>query len=167
MTEHALLATTVTRRGGGAARDFAAAAAALNGNTEDIATALDAYYGSTAAPVTAAWRDRISLLADYTVAVAEKRERQARETAAELRRADGRLGKRLDDLSQGHIADDTATSALRALTGHLLDGIDAQSGNDDGGAGSALSDALAAATNLAGVVAEGILAHRPQDFDPQ
>lgn len=165
LIEHAWLATTVTRRGARAARDFDAAAAALNGNTEDIATALDAYYGSATSPVVAAWRDRISLLADYTVATAEERPRRARETKQQLQRADDRLGRLLDDLSDGNVAAEDGEDSLRALTTQLLKGIDAYVAKDYSAANAVVPQALDAAAGLASVLAEGIVAHRPEDFD--
>lgn len=167
LVEHALLAGVVTRRGAHGRRDFDAAAAALNGNTEDVVTALDSVYGAEVAAFEGAWRDRISLLAEYTVAAADERSKRRDAARAELRRADGRIGAVLEDVSDETMARGETTGKVRAVTQRLLEHVDAYVGKQRSEAQDALGAAETAAADLAEFLAEGIVAHRPDDFEVQ
>lgn len=162
--EHALLTGVVNRRGATAARDFDAAAAALNGNTEDLVTALDAVYGATTSQFAGAWRDRISLLADYTVAVAEGRPQRQRRSSAGLDRADKRLGGLVADLTEETISAGEVTAGLARLTASLRDHIDAYVAKERSAAEVGLTRAVAAAGEFAALLAEAVVAHRPEEF---
>lgn len=167
LVEHALLVGVVTRRGAKGAPDFDAAAAALNGNTEDLGTAIDSIYGSDASALAAAWRDRISLLADYTVAAAEDRSKKQKAARGQLRRADERIGAVLDDVSEATMTREDTAEAVRKVTAALLDHVDAYVTKERDESQAALVRAERAASRLATFLAEGIVAHRPDDFGSQ
>ena len=161
--EHALVATIVLRRGSKGAKDFAAAAAALNGNTGDVVNAVESIYGGAGDDLGGAWRGRISLLAEYTVAAVEQpKQRDAHRRA--LRKADARVAELFAEMTEDNIDGDAATSGVRELTAGLLRATDAYVDGDVADAQAAADDAYDAGLELADLLAEGIVAHRPEEF---
>ena len=165
--EHALLAGVVTRRGAKGAKDFDAAAAALNGNTEDLAAAVDSVYGSDASALAGAWRDRISLLAVYTVAAAEDRGKEQEALREQLLQSDQRIGRTIDEVSESTMTRRDAAAAVGKLTAALLDHVDAHVAGERDEAQAGLARAERAAAGLAAFLADGIVSHRPDDFVSQ
>ena len=161
--EHTLLADTVLRRASLGAKDFSAAAAALNGNTEDLIVAFESVYAESTDEFGAAWRDRISGLADYTVAAVEspktrkRHRRQVAETNAEI-------ATLLAEASDDNIDADAVAQTLGEHTEALLAALDAYLGKDFETAGEQSLQAYGSGAELADSLAEGIVAHRPDEF---
>ena len=162
--EHAVLAGDVLRRGLRSARDFDAAAAALNGNTEDLTTALDSIYGDDATQFGVLWRERISTLAESAVAISEKRTKRAARLRATLARTDAELAGELASMTEDRIAEEDAVGHLRSLTRNLLQHAAAAAAKEFDRAHEAAGGAHADGAALAEVVASGIAEHRPADF---
>ena len=166
LVEHAVLTTTVLRRSAGATKDFPAAAAALNGNTEDLLTALDSIYSTSSDELGGQWRDRISLLAEYTVAVVEEPKRRGRHRRA-VHNADDDVAVALAGLTEDSISRTTLRDALREHTTAALAHIDAFVDRDFPKAQERAAEAYRTSADLADVIAEGIVAHRPEEFPTQ
>lgn len=162
--EHSLAAATMMRRGSHGARDFEEAGAALNGNTQDLDAALQSVYGSDTAPLTARWRDRISELANYTVALTEDEDGDRRDARRRLRRSDRQIGSLFDDITSGQAAGDDITEALHRHTDALLAQIDAYVAERFAEAERHKLAAHAQSLTLAQIVGEGVAADRPEEF---
>lgn len=161
--EHTVLTGTVVRRGSEGTKDFSAVAAALNGNTEDLVTAIDSVYGTIADEFAARWRRRISLLADYTVAAVEKPD-DRRGPRRKLRRADARIASLVGDASEDNIDAEAVAEALRGHTEGLIAQIDAYLDKDFDGAQDELLATYGIRAELADLLANGIVAQRPDEF---
>ena len=162
--EHALLAVTLTRRGAAGARDFPAAAAALNGNTEDLVRALRATYGDDVAPFDRAWRKRIVALADYTVAAAAADEEALSAARSALRRSDAAVASAVETLTDDALPAGDALPDLERSSAALLRQVDAWVKQRQPQADREMERAYTSAAEVATIMADGIAAHRPQDF---
>ena len=162
--EHALLAVTLTRRGAAGAPDFPAAAAALNGNTEDLVRALRATYGTDVASFDRAWRKRIEALADYTVAAAAPDDKALAAARAALRRSDAEVAEALETLTDTTLPADGVLPDLERCSAALVRQVDAWVKQREAPADRELERAYTPAAEVATIVADGIAAHRPQDF---
>jgi hypothetical protein len=163
LAENAVLTVTVLRRGATGAKDFAAAAAALNGNTDDLLVAIESVYGSETDPLGGQWRDRISALADYTVAAVERPRRRGEHERA-LRRSDRAIAGLLAAASDDHIDGDTLHGLLTDQTEALLASTDAYADREFTTAQNQADRAYRASGDLADVLADGIAEHRPSEF---
>jgi hypothetical protein len=162
--EHALLTVTVTRRGAKAGPDFSAAAAALNGNTTDLADALQSVYETPAAAFGAQWRDRLALIAEYAAALGDKREKAADEAKAEVERSAAAVGQALAEATDDAVKPPKVASALHALDDALLDQIDAFVAADLDQADVAAQDAFRQGLKLGNLIAVRIARQQPEQF---
>ena len=162
--EHALLVATVVRRGAKDSPDFEAAAAALNGNTEDLRAAWASIYPAHTTSITTAWRNRISLLAEYTVAAAGKKDTAAQDLRDDLADADLNLARLLAAASDDAIASKGTRKRLAQATRFMGEQVDAWLAEDYDLAQDHMVDAYRQAIALASDVAAGIVAHKPEEF---
>lgn len=86
LSEHVFLAAAATNAAlGGRQAEFEAAAAALDGNSQDIATSIGAVYGADVEKAfLPLWRKHIGMVVDYTVGVATKDKAKQDKAVADL-----------------------------------------------------------------------------------
>ena len=86
LAEHVFLAAAATNAAlGGRQAEFEAAAAALDGNSQDIATSIGSVYGADAEKAfLPLWRKHIGMAVDYTVGVATKDKAKQDKAVADL-----------------------------------------------------------------------------------
>jgi hypothetical protein len=86
LAEHVYLAAAATNAAlGGRQAEFEAAAAALDGNSQDIATSIGSVYGADAEKAfLPLWRKHIGMAVDYTVGVATKDKAKQDKAVADL-----------------------------------------------------------------------------------
>jgi hypothetical protein len=86
LAEHVFLAAAATNAAlGGRQVEFEAAAAALDGNSQDIATSIGSVYGADAEKAfLPLWRKHIGMVVDYTVGVATKDQAKQDKAVADL-----------------------------------------------------------------------------------
>lgn len=164
--EHAVLAVSVTRAGAAGARDFSAAAAALNGNTDDLVAALESSYGTAVEPFAQAWRRRISSLADYTVAAAQRDAGRRDDARRALARSDGAVAAALHELTDSDVSRGAVRRELTRFTEALVGQVDAVTGRppDEAEAARAQAQAFERSLDVADVLAAGIAANRPEEY---
>jgi hypothetical protein len=114
--EHVELVVGAMRAGVTDSDDFEAAAAAVNGNTTDLAGAVDTLFGAAAArSFQALWADHIDLLVGYAAAVAKGDDAQRSSIGGKLNSFEGRLAAFLNSATGDKIA---AAALARALQSH-------------------------------------------------
>lgn len=114
--EHVELVVGTMRAGVTDSDDFDAAAAAVNGNTTDLAGAIDTLFGSAAArSFQSLWADHIDLLVGYAAAIAKGDDVRRSAIGGKLNGFEGRLAAFLNSATGDKIA---AAALARALQSH-------------------------------------------------
>jgi hypothetical protein len=162
--EHAVLASTVARRGAAGAPDFDAAAAALNGNTTDLADALQSVYETPSSAFAAHWRDRISLLADYAAALGDKEDKAADRARTAVEGTARSVAASLAQATDDAVEPSDVAPALRKLDDALIEQTGAFADGELADADAATQQAYRQALKLADLVGEGIAAQQPDEF---
>ncbi len=124
--EHVQLVVAAMRSGVTDAPDFAAAAAAVNGNTTDLAGAIDTLFGPAAArSFQSMWADHIDLLIAYAAAIAKDDEGQSSSIGGKLASFETRLAAFLNTATGDKIASTALARALQSHDGMLRQQVDA------------------------------------------
>ncbi|MFZ0160698.1 MAG: hypothetical protein WAL50_16840, partial [Kineosporiaceae bacterium] len=155
--EHAALVMAMTRSAAGAPDDFAAMGEALNGNTTDLTSAIDALFGGPAAQrFQSLWADQIDQLAAYNTA-AVRRDTAGQERArAALRLFQDSLAGFLGAATSNRLAAPALVQALAEHDGRLLAEIDAYSAASFEQAYTLSAQIQGAMFTLSGRLADGI-----------
>jgi hypothetical protein len=166
--EHTALTIATARRSARGRDDARAPAAALNGNTEDLTAALLSIYDEdTAVAFDEHWRGTIGALLRLTVAVAEADDDGTRTARRRLNRGVRRLARQVAEMTDGEIDQGTARDVLGAhFTGLARHGTAIANGRFRRGSRrgfAAYTDSAA----VADLLADGIVAQRPDDFPEQ
>jgi hypothetical protein len=131
LAEHAVLVEDLTRAAVTASPDFDSSAQMINGNSRDLAAAMDTLFGSAAAArFQAAWGDHVDQLVAYASATANKD--PARQTAARARLGalEQQLAAFLAKATGKRVGPAALTAALRKHDDMLLRHADAYAGKD-------------------------------------
>ena len=114
--EHASLAVAAMRAGATDAPDFQASAVAINGNTTDLAGAMDTLFGPAAAKsFQSMWADHIDLLVQYAAAVAKGDDGAKTRIGSKLSGFEGELSAFLATATGDKLA---AAGLAKALQSH-------------------------------------------------
>jgi hypothetical protein len=114
--EHVELVVGAMRAGATDAADFDAAAAAVNGNTTDLAGAVDTLFGPAAAKsFQSIWADHIDLLVGYAAAIAKADDTQRSSIGGKLNSFEARLAAFLNGATGDRI---TSAALAKALQSH-------------------------------------------------
>jgi len=106
--------------------DFDAAAAAVNGNTTDLAGAVDTLFGSAAArSFQSLWADHIDLLVSYAAALAKGDDARRSDIGAKLNGFETRLAAFLNGATGDKIAAAALAKALQSHDAMLRQQVDA------------------------------------------
>jgi len=129
--EHVVLVVDAERAGLRNSPDFATAAATVNGNTKDIAAAIDSLFGPAAAQqMQGLWADHVDQLMAYTTAVATKNQQQREDARAKLAAFEGKLAAFLDTATNKKLDSATVAKALAMHDKMLIDHADAFAAKD-------------------------------------
>jgi hypothetical protein len=135
LAEHAVLVEDVTRAAVTSAPDFTAAAEMINGNTQDLAAAVDTLFGAPVAKkFQAAWAPHVEQLVGYAGATAAEdpeRRQQARDALPDFER---RLAALLAPATGGRMTPDGLAAALQEHDRMLLRHADLYAAKDYPGA---------------------------------
>ena len=169
LSEHASLAMQAMRQGVDAGDledpEFVAAATALQGNTDDLAAAIESVYGADAgAAFRTQWEAHIGFFVDYTVGVAT--DDQAAKDAAleELAGYREDFANFLDTATGGGLPADAAADALQMHVAQLIAQIDAYAAGDYAAAYDAARNAYAHMAMTADALALAIIQQDPDTF---
>jgi hypothetical protein len=135
LSEHVELTVGAMRAAVTDADDFAAAGAALDGNTRDLAGAMDTLFGAAAAKrFQALWADHIDLLVRYAAATAKGDQAQRSTIGGQLNRFEGQLAGFLNTATGDRIASAALAKALQSHDTMLRQQVDAFVAKDYTGA---------------------------------
>ncbi|MGH3665875.1 MAG: hypothetical protein ACRDU8_07280, partial [Egibacteraceae bacterium] len=124
--EHVELVIDTTRAGLRGDRDFPQAAAALDGNTQDLAAAMDTVVGGDAGRrFTKLWGDHIDLLLDYAVGTAEQDDAAVTRARQGLSAYEDSFGRYLWQATGRRLAAPSLSAVVREHDEQLLRQIDA------------------------------------------
>ena len=124
--EHVERVVGAMRAGVTDAEDFEAAAAAVNGNTADLAGAIDTLFGAAAArSFQSLWADHIDLLVGYAAAIAKGDDAQRSSIGGKLNAFEGRLAAFLNTATGDRIASAALAKALQSHDTMLRQQVDA------------------------------------------
>lgn len=165
LAEHTDLLVHVVRRGATGADDFEQAAAALNGNTEDLTTAIDRLLTDVdTAAFDRLWRQRISHVVDYTVGVAERNTRLRRRARSRLDTSTEELSAWIADVSDGDVTAERAAAALTRNARLVRRQIDAYDAGKERQANRVGNRAYRHSASLAEIIGDAITDPRPEEF---
>jgi hypothetical protein len=124
--EHAALVMAMTRSAAGDADDFAAMGEALNGNTVDLTSSIDALFGRPAAQrFQTLWADQIDQLAAYNAAAVRRDTAGQQRAKTALRSFQQSLAAFLGSATSNRLAAPALVQAFADHDGRLLAQIDA------------------------------------------
>jgi hypothetical protein len=155
--EHLALVVAATRAGAVSAPDFTSAADAVNGNTRDLAGAIDSLYGAAAAKgFQALWANHVDNLVAYSAGVAG-RDQQRRENAlAKLNKFEHDFAGFLDTATGGRLASAALAEAFLMHDRMLLQQVDAFAAKNYPKAHDITYSAYQQMVELAGQLADAI-----------
>lgn len=111
--EHAVLVIAAMRSGVTNSPDFAAAGEAVNGNTKDMAAAIDTLFGPDAAKrFQSLWADHVDALVAYAAAVAKNDAGQRSAVTAKLNAFEGKFSAFLGGATHNRLAAATLAKAF-------------------------------------------------------
>jgi hypothetical protein len=129
--EHVVLVVAAMRSGVTGSKDFAASAEAVNGNTRDLAGAMDSLYGTAAAKrFQSLWADHVDQLMAYTAAVVTRADRRRAAALAELGVFEQQLASFLATATRKRLASTTLADAFLMHDQMLLREVDAFSAKE-------------------------------------
>jgi hypothetical protein len=166
LQEHVFLAATATDAGlAGATDQFEAAAAALDGNSDDIIDTFGSVYPDAKATFNDAWKGHIGFVVDYVTGLATEDQAKQDQAVSDLQGYWESFGQFLSD-TVSTLPDGPAVSAL--VMEHVLTlkaVIDAQAGQDQEAALTALREAAGHMHMIGDPLAAAIVADNPQAFE--
>lgn len=129
--EHAALLVAAMRAGVANNPDFDEAAATVNGNTRDIAAAIDTLFGPAAAKsFQDLWADHIDYLMAYTAAAAKDDDAGRTAATAKLESFEQQMAAFLDSATEKRLSSATLANALSAHDASLIREVDAYASKD-------------------------------------
>jgi hypothetical protein len=135
LAEHAVLVEDVTRAAVTSAPDFTAAAEMINGNTRDLAAAVDTLFGAPVAEkFQAVWAPHVEHLVAYSSATAADEPARKEQARAALPDFERRLADLLAPATGGRMTPAELGAALQAHDEMLLSHADAYAAKDYPGA---------------------------------
>lgn len=124
--EHAALVIAGMRAGVADDGDFGAAAETVNGNTRDLAAAVDTLFGPAAAKsFQSLWADHVDHLMEYTAAAAKDDDAQRTVATAKLEAFEQQLASFLDTATSSRLPSATLAAALASHDEMLIRQVDA------------------------------------------
>ena len=124
--EHVVLVVAAMRAGVTNAADFATAAASVNGNTRDLAGAIDSLFGPAAArQFQSLWADHVDAIIDYSAALASSDAGRSAGALKQLDAFEGQLATFLATATTKRLAAPTLAKALQSHDNMLLEQVDA------------------------------------------
>jgi hypothetical protein len=131
LAEHAVLVEDVTRAAVTNAPDFAASAQMINGNTADLAAAIDTLFGAAAAKqFQSLWAQHVEQLVAYAGATAAKDPGRQEQARARLRDIEQRLGAFLATATGRRVSTQDLTAAVQEHDQMLLRHADSYAAKD-------------------------------------
>lgn len=131
LAEHAVLLEDVTRAAVTNTADFDASAEMINGNTRDLAAAVDTLFGApTARRFQTLWASHVELLVAYAGATAAGKPDRRHEARAELRTFEQRMAAVLAPATGGRVPPADLSAALQTHDQMLLGHADAYAARD-------------------------------------
>jgi hypothetical protein len=131
LAEHVVLVENVTRAAATNSPDFAAAGQIVNGNTRDLATAIDSLFGAAAAKdFQSLWANHVDQLVAYAAAVIAKDTARRDKARAELGDFERRMSKFLEAATGKRLTSDALAKALARHDEMLLRHADAFAAKD-------------------------------------
>jgi hypothetical protein len=129
--EHVVLVVAAMRSGAAGSKDFAASAEAVNGNTRDLAGAIDSLYGTPAAKrFQSLWADHVDQLTAYTAAVVTRDDGRRAAALAELGVFEQEFASFLATATGKRLASSTLADAFLMHDQMLLREVDAFAAKD-------------------------------------
>jgi hypothetical protein len=129
--EHVALIVAAMRAGAADAPDFRAATEAVNGNTRDLAGAIDSLFGNQAAvSFQSLWVDHINALMAYTAGVADRDSSRRADALARLSSFEERFAAFLSTATEGRLDSRSLARAFLAHDRMLVRQIDAFAARD-------------------------------------
>lgn len=168
LAEHVLLAAAATNAAlGGRQAEFEAAAAALDGNSQDIATSIGSVYGADAEKAfLPLWRKHIGMAVDYTMGLATRDKAKQDKAVADLIGYTQDFGAFLA-AANPNLPKDVVAELVKHHVGTLKSVIDPQAAGDPAAAFAALRVAAGHMSMigdpLAGAIAKQFPAKYPGD----
>jgi hypothetical protein len=133
LAEHVVLVEDVTRAAATNSPDFTAAGQLVNGNTRDLATAMDSLFGTAAAKdFQSLWADHIDQLVAYAAAVTAQDSARRDQARAELRDFESRMAAFLETATGKRLTAGALANALLSHDQMLLRHADAFAAKDYG-----------------------------------
>jgi hypothetical protein len=124
--EHVALVVTAIRAGLAKSADFPASADTLNGNSRDLAGAVDSLFGAAAAQrFQQLWADHVDAIVSYTAATAARDEQRRSEARAKLDGFQRDFAQYLNKATAGRLGASTLTQAFTMHDQMLLRTVDA------------------------------------------
>ncbi|MEU7909399.1 hypothetical protein [Actinoplanes sp. NPDC049118] len=121
LAEHVVLVEDVTRAAVTNSPDFSAAAQMLNGNTRDLATAMDSLFGAGAArSFQSLWASHVDQVVAYAAAAAARDPGRRDRARARLHELEGRLAAFLENATGKRLRSTSLSDALLAHDQMLL-----------------------------------------------
>ena len=131
LAEHAVLLEDVTRAAVTNTADFEAAADNINGNTRDLAAAVDTLFGApTARRFQSLWASHVELLVAYAGATAAGKPDRRHQARSDLRTFEPRMAAVLAPATGGRVSPAELSKALQAHDEMLLSHADAYAARD-------------------------------------
>jgi hypothetical protein len=131
LAEHVVLVEDVTRAAATNSPDFAAAGQIVNGNTRDLATAIDSLFGAAAAKdFQSLWANHVDQLVAYAAAVTAKDTARRDKARAELSDFERRMSTFLEAATGKRLTSDALATALLSHDQMLLRHADAFAAKD-------------------------------------
>jgi hypothetical protein len=129
--EHVSLVVATMRAGVTNNPDFSAAAEAVNGNTRDLASAMDSLFGAPAARnFQSLWADHVDQLMAYTAGVVKDNAEARTDAQAKLQAFERRFASFLDTATGKRLSAETVAKAVLSHDEMLLRGVDAFAAKD-------------------------------------
>jgi hypothetical protein len=154
--EHVVLVVDTTRSSVMNASDFKAAADALNGNTRDLAGAMDTLFGKAAATsFQSLWADHVDNIMAYTAAVVSHDDKRRDAALAKLKNFEGQFASFLDTATQSRLNSASLANALVMHDGMLLKQADAFAAKQYQQAHDIADSTYSSMFDLAGQLANG------------
>ncbi len=135
LAEHVVLVEDATRAAARNSPDFAAAGQLVNGNTRDLAAAMDSLFGAAAAKdFQALWADHVEQLVAYAAAVTAQDSARRDQARAELSDFERKMATFLEGATGKRLTSDALANALLSHDQMLLRHADAFAAKDYGAA---------------------------------
>jgi hypothetical protein len=153
LAEHAVLIEDLTRAGAAGTPDFTASGEMINGNTRDLAAAIDTLFGAAAArQFQSIWGDHVEQLVTYAQAGGDRARKDAARTA--MTGIEKRLGAFLSGATGERIGADRLAKAIEQHDTMLMRHADAYAAKDYAGAHDVAYETYQAMFDLARLLAD-------------